>query len=91
MSPRNYQDPVYKEVRLKCLKRDKRKCQMPGCNSKKRLQVHHIRRFSDASSLRYEITNCICLCKLCHDSIKNCEAHYVPLFEDIIRGKQCKT
>jgi 5-methylcytosine-specific restriction endonuclease McrA len=86
MSPRNYNDPVYKAIRLQCLKRDKKKCQMPGCNAKRRLQVHHIERYCDAASLRYELTNCIVLCKNCHDSIKDKEHHYAPLFRSIISG-----
>jgi len=86
MAKRDYQDPVYREIRLQCLKRDKRKCKMPGCGSKKRLEVHHIRKYSEAASLRFELSNCIVLCHQCHASIKNKELHYVSLFEGIIRG-----
>ena len=39
---RDYSDPIYKDFRKSVLKRDKFKCQMPGCKNKKNLQVHHI-------------------------------------------------
>ena len=59
---RNYDDPVYKDFRLRVLKRDKFKCKMPGCKNKKNLQVHHICKWSGASSLRYETSNGITSC-----------------------------
>lgn len=83
---RNYDDPAYKDCRLKTLKRDKYRCKMPGCKSKSKLQVHHIRTWSHASSLRYEVTNCITLCKNCHESIKGKESHYESLFTEIVHG-----
>ena len=36
------------------LKRDRHKCQYPGCNCTKNLHVHHIRKFSD---IYWEILN----------------------------------
>ena len=54
---RNYDDPVYKEVRKRVLKRDKHKCQMPNGKKRRRLNVHHIERWADAASLRYETFN----------------------------------
>jgi 5-methylcytosine-specific restriction endonuclease McrA len=84
---RNYNDHIYKEVRKKALKRDKRTCQMPQCGSKKRLNVHHIVPWSKAATLRFELNNLITLCRVCHDSIKNQEHHYESLFLGIIRGK----
>ena len=81
---RNYEDPVYKEVRKRVLKRDKHKCQMPGCNCRKRLHVHHIERWADAASLRYADYNCIVLCKEHHDSIKGQEHLYISLFRGIV-------
>ena len=85
---RNYNDPIYKEVRKRVLKRDKYKCQMPGCKKKRRLNVHHIERWADAASLRYETFNMITLCRTCHDSIKDKESHYAPLFMDIVRKNE---
>lgn len=80
---RNYQDPAYADWRKKIFQRDK-KCMMPGCNSRKKLQAHHIKRWADASSLRYDLSNGITLCSECHKSIKNKEAHYEALFIEII-------
>ena len=81
---REYSD-AYRDVIRQCFERDKR-CKMPGCKSKKKLQAHHIRRWSDAPSLRYELFNLITLCKKCHDSIKNKELYYVAMFEEIVNG-----
>lgn len=81
---RNYNDPVYEKWRKDILKRDKHKCQMPNCNKKNNLQVHHIKKWANASSLRYEISNGITLCKYCHISIKGKEHHFESLFYNII-------
>lgn len=83
---RNYKDPAYEAFRKSVLKRDGYKCRMPGCSYSKKLQVHHIRKWSQASSLRYEISNGITLCPNCHSSIKNKEHHYESLFIEIING-----
>ena len=85
---RNYNDPVYKDARTRVLKRDKFKCQMPGCKKKKKLNVHHIERWADAAHLRYETFNMITLCRECHDSIKDKESHYVPLFQELVRKNE---
>jgi 5-methylcytosine-specific restriction endonuclease McrA len=82
---RNYQDPAYEDFRKKVLKRDGKKCMMPGCKSKNRLQVHHIKKWANAHALRYEISNGITLCKKCHDSIKYHESQYENLFTTIIQ------
>ena len=84
---RNYDDPDYKKFRIDVLKRDKFKCQMPNCKSKKNLNVHHIQTWSNASSLRYEPSNGITLCKYCHKSITGKEIHYETLFREINNGK----
>jgi 5-methylcytosine-specific restriction endonuclease McrA len=83
---RNYDDPAYADFRKSVLKRDKRKCMMPGCGSKTRLNVHHIKKWASAHSLRYDISNGITLCKKCHDSIKGKEIHYESLFKEIINA-----
>lgn len=83
---RNYDDPAYKKFRIDVLKRDKFKCQMPGCKSKKNLNVHHIKTWAGASSLRYEKSNGITLCRYCHKSITGKESHYEQLFREIIDG-----
>tara|TARA_R110002110_G_scaffold251586_8_gene467413 strand:- start:99 stop:365 length:267 start_codon:yes stop_codon:yes gene_type:complete len=88
MRKRNYEDPVYKDWRLAVYRRDKFMCQMPGCKSKTRTQAHHIRKWSTASALRYEIDNGITLCRNCHDGISKAEEHYEALFIEIVRGKR---
>jgi len=82
---RDYNDPVYKEVRSRVLKRDKHCCQMPDCKTKKRLHVHHIIPWSKAAILRFEPSNLITLCHKCHESIKNQEHLYESLFMGIAR------
>tara|TARA_Y100000004_G_scaffold164219_1_gene194182 strand:- start:48 stop:323 length:276 start_codon:yes stop_codon:yes gene_type:complete len=84
---RNYNDGDYKKFRTDVLKRDKFKCQMPNCKCKKDLNVHHIQTWSNASSLRYEPSNGITLCKRCHKSITGKEIHYEKLFREINNGK----
>lgn len=82
---RNYNDPVYEKWRKDILKRDKYSCKMPNCKNKSRLQVHHIKKWSSASALRFELSNGITLCKQCHDSIKGKEHHYESLFRSIVK------
>lgn len=83
---RNYDDPQYEQFRKDVLKRDKYKCKMPGCKSKIKLQVHHIKKWSRASALRYDTNNGITLCKHCHKLITGKEHHYEKVFESIING-----
>ena len=83
---RDYSDPIYKDFRKSVLKRDKFKCQMPGCKNKKNLQVHHISKWTGASALRYEVSNGITLCKYCHKEITGKESHYEHLFREILNG-----
>jgi len=82
---RDYSDPVYKDWRIKVYKRDKFTCQMPGCNSKKRLNAHHIQKWASASMLRYDVVNGLTLCKSCHDKVTGHEQHYQGLFQQIVR------
>lgn len=84
---RDYNDPVYKDWRLKVYKRDKFKCQMPQCNSRSRLEAHHIMKWSSASTLRYDTSNGITLCKNCHKSIHGKEHLYQSLFMEIVNAK----
>lgn len=84
---RNYEDPDYKKFRISVLKRDGFKCQMPSCNNKNNLNVHHIKKWSSASSLRYEPSNGITLCRYCHKLITGKETHYENMFMEIINGK----
>jgi 5-methylcytosine-specific restriction endonuclease McrA len=85
---RDYNDPVYAKWRLMVYKRDKFMCQMPNCKCKKKLQAHHIKKWSSASSLRYDVQNGITLCKQCHKEINGHEEQYESLFLEIIRNKK---
>lgn len=85
---RNYDDPFYKAARSESLKRDGRKCQMPGCGKKRSLQSHHIIPWSKSQALRLDVDNLITLCRACHESIKDREHHYVGLFSRIVRDNK---
>lgn len=87
-SKRNFDDPAYKRARDKSRKRDGHKCQMPGCNSKRRLHSHHIQPWSQASSMRYEDYNLITLCRSCHESIKGKESFYIGMFMEIVKKNE---
>jgi 5-methylcytosine-specific restriction endonuclease McrA len=91
MKKRNYNDKDYSEFRKSVLKRDKYKCQMPSCNSRKKLNVHHIKPWSKAASLRYDPLNGITLCKECHESITGKENHYEVVFTEIIHNATKRT
>lgn len=80
---RDYEDPVYKKFRLSVLKRDKYTCQM--CSCKKGLNVHHIIKWALASSLRFDVSNGITLCKSCHKNISGKESSYISYFNEIVR------
>jgi len=86
---RNIDSEEYKEWRKAVLKRDKNRCQMPGCTyrRKRHLQVHHIQRWADSPWLRFEVQNGITLCKACHYSIRNNERFYISTFMGIVEGK----
>ena len=80
--------PVDKELNRRVRARDKMTCQL--CKKKKTartLQIHHILRWADMPSLRYDIHNLISLCRPCHKSIKNKESIYATYFMSIISGK----
>lgn len=83
---RDWDDPVYVQFRKDVLRRDKHTCQM--CGAKERLQVHHILKWAGAAALRYEVSNGICVCWTCHNSIKGKEEHYASYFREILSGKE---
>lgn len=83
--PNKRHSNYYTDFRREVLKRDKYKCQMPGCKSRRRLQVHHIIRYADSVRGRLNSDNGIALCRACHDSIKDNEGHYVKLFMTIVQ------
>lgn len=83
-SNRNYLDPVYKKWRRDVKVRDGYKCQWPGCLSKSRLEVHHIKTWSSAPALRFHIANGITLCNKCHARIRGKERQYEAFFLKIL-------
>jgi hypothetical protein len=60
---------------------------MPGCGARKRLQVHHIRRWVDAPALRYAVNNGVTLCRKCHRRLANDEQAFEALFATILGGE----
>lgn len=87
MTLRNYNDPLYKEWRKKIYARDNHCCQWPGCNKKKKLNAHHIRKWASFPGLRFEPTNGITLCRDHHNMIKNQEEAYESVFYKIVMQK----
>jgi predicted restriction endonuclease len=85
---RNFQDPEYKKWRSSVYKRDQYKCQWPNCNSKKKLNAHHIKTWSSFPGLRFCVDNGITLCYLHHKMIKNLEHIYEAVFLKIVQAKQ---
>ena len=83
---RNYKDPHYKKFRQEVLKRDGRKCKM--CDSRKKLQVHHIRRWANAALMRYDPSNGITLCKMCHQKVTGHEKIYESYFLRLLHPNQ---
>ena len=82
---RNYDAPAYKKFRKDVLKRDKFTCKM--CKTKKKkVYVHHIRKWASASSLRYEVSNGITLCYDCHKEVTGKEHHYESYLLGLIDG-----
>lgn len=87
---RNYEDPEYKKWRKKVYARDNYTCQWPGCTNKKRLNAHHIRRWSDFPGLRFVVENGISLCYLHHKMISGMESIYESVFYKILKDKEKK-
>ena len=79
-------DQGYMNFRNRVLKRDKRKCKMPGCKKGGYgMEVHHIRPYAKHPSIRTDVDNGITLCKVCHKSIRLYEELYASLFDEIIK------
>jgi predicted restriction endonuclease len=84
---RNFLDPQYIKWRKAVYKRDNYQCQWPGCKIKKRLNAHHIRRWSKYPGLRFSINNGITLCCKHHKFIHGKEDYYVIVFSQILQMK----
>lgn len=62
---------AWKELAKTILKRDNYKCKRCGANHNKnnKLVVHHIKQWSKYPELRFEPTNLITICNICHKKI----------------------
>lgn len=80
----------YRKWRESVLARDKYKCQYPGCSRHEKLEVHHIRRFSQNKHLRTERFNGITLCDKCHDKITGQEERLEMTFFKIAHANEIK-
>ena len=87
-SRRDYSDPLYKNWRSKVYKRDRRTCQI--CGSKKKIEAHHIRRWSEFPQLRFDPNNGVTLCRACHRKITNFEKSWESLFIKIVARNNAK-
>jgi 5-methylcytosine-specific restriction endonuclease McrA len=54
------------------------------------MQVHHIQKWSSASSLRYDASNGITLCWDCHNEVNGKEEIYAGLFCRIVIKNETK-
>lgn len=81
---RNYNDPLYKTWRQKVRARDKHMCAWPNCKCRKKLQVHHIKRWATVPAMKYDVNNGITLCKEHHDLTKGREESFEPVFYRLI-------
>jgi len=84
MTSRNYSDPAYTKWRKAVRQRDNGRCRFPGCTSSDRLQVHHIRRWADHPTIRYQVSNGITLCHTHHKLVTKHEDMYATLFIRIV-------
>ena len=76
-------NPAYGRFRKMVLMRDSFCCQYPGCDKKRRLEVHHIRKYSSNKRLRTEPLNGITLCQECHRKITGKEEKYEDMLQTI--------
>lgn len=84
--PKGRGDPACKRWRRAVRKRDNNRCQMPGCPGTSRVfETHHIRRWNDTPSLRYDVNNGVVLCYDCHHAIQDKEDDYIELFVGIAK------
>ena len=70
---KDYKEPrwssEYRDWHNECLRRDWYHCQL--CESKERLEVHHIKSYKDYPQERLNLDNGITLCKKCHLEVHN--------------------
>lgn len=78
-------DPGYKDAVYAARKRDRNRCQMPGCTARRNIECHHILKYSRYHSLRTVSSNLICLCKKHHKAVTGKESRYITLFIKIVQ------
>ena len=79
MTARDWDSRAYKDWRLAVKRRDSFRCRW--CGSRKRLHVHHIKRWADHPELRYQLSNGVTLCRVCHNKVNGQE----EVYEDFLR------
>lgn len=85
---RRYYDRQYKQWIKSIFERDNHSCQWPHCiQPHKKLNAHHIKKWSDYPGLRFHLSNGITLCKYHHDLIKNNEENYELFFLRLLLNK----
>ena len=79
---RNFKDPQYLKWHRDVKKRDGYQCQFRGCRckNKRKLNVHHIKKWADYPLLRFEISNGITLCIEHHKFIWDKEESHAEYF-----------
>lgn len=87
---RNYKDPQYNKWRKDVYTRDNFCCQWPSCSGNKKLNAHHIKKWSDYPGLRYNVNNGITLCYNHHKMIKDMESDYELFFLKLVASKNVK-
>jgi len=86
-----YTSLAYQTLVRTVRERDRCRCQFPGCKRHTYgIIVHHIIRWADSVGLRYNPTNCVCLCQKCHDRVTGNELAYAPLFLQIAHANTIK-
>ncbi len=82
--------PEYKLWRLAVYKRDGFQCKKCGkkvCKGRK-IQAHHILKWSEYPTLRYDVNNGITLCWECHKILYGNENSYVSMCKMLIGNKE---
>lgn len=74
-------NPDYTKWRKAVLERDKYYCRL--CHARRKLEVHHIYRFTTHPDIRWDVDNGITLCHECHVKIRNHEEECVDIFNVI--------
>lgn len=81
---RDFKSPAYQAMRRAVLRRDGHGCVFPGCGARRKLKVHHIRRYADSPGVGHSVQNCCTLCRAHHDLVTGREEEYVGLFTTIV-------